>query len=116
MKRRRTRRARSRFVIGSGGLTRPKTVALKVGRIYSMGASSSPEAIRVLSVTDEHIRYRAESQYRDQKPMIIQRWIGEDLIATGEATFRKHYGVSTHEWHTMTEDEREPHVRKMLGR
>lgn len=115
MKGLRHRHGRSRYVIGAGGLKAPQTIAVQPGHVYSMGASSSPEAIRVLSVTADHIRYRHESQYSDQKPMVIQRWIGEDLIATGERTFRAHYGVSTDEWHNMTPAQREPHVRKMLG-
>ena len=104
------------YRIGARGLENTATIHVTPGHIYSMGASSSPKAIRILSVTDDRIQYRSESQYGNQEPAVIERWIGEDLIARGEASFRQHYGVSTNEWYNMTPAQREPHVRKMMGR
>ncbi len=106
------RRGRAKgYRIGSRGLERPEVISLTPGRIYAMGASSSPTLIDVISVTDDRIRYRRHGSYGDTSPKVIERWIGEDLISQGERTFAQCYGVSPHRWINMTEGERREQLK-----
>jgi hypothetical protein len=77
-------RSPGRFVIGAGGLTRPKSYEVKRGFMYGMGASSSPHMIYVTSVTEDHIKYK--NWPFDGRELVIARWIGEDLIRQGTET------------------------------
>lgn len=109
--RRRYGKARG-FRIGSGGLEKTEATRVVAGHVYAMGASYSPSMIKVASVTGDQIKYHALSG--DASARVIERWIGEDLIARGERTFKERYGVSAQRWHTMSEDERAAQWRKMF--
>lgn len=76
----------SRFVIGSAGLAAPKRAEVKAGHGYYLGASSSPNYVLVLSVTDDRITY---ANAYSLEARTEQRWIAEDLIARGGATMAK---------------------------
>jgi len=102
----RRRYGRAGYRIGPGGLEQTATAHLVPGHVYAMGASSSPSLVEIISVTDDRIIYRPRTKYGDTSQKVIERWIGEDLIARGEATFRSRYGASANEWVTMTEDQR----------
>jgi hypothetical protein len=104
------RYGRAGFRIGAGGLEKPKAIRLTPGHIYAMGASSSPSLIIVDSIAGDAIRYRNRSG--DQAEKRIERWIGEDLIAQGEATFAARYGVSPTTWIGMNEAQRREQLRK----
>ncbi len=86
-----TTRKASRFVVGGSGLVAPKTIRILANRTYFLGASSSPAQVYVLSVTDEVVTYVRCSalKFDRENAQIIrtQRWIAEDLIARGTATF-----------------------------
>ena len=77
-------RSPGRFVIGAGGLTRPKSFDVKKGFMYGMGASSDPHLVYITSVTEDHIKYKVWPF--DGRELVIQRWIGEDLIRQGTET------------------------------
>jgi len=109
----RRRYGRAGYRIGAGGLERTDSAHVVAGRVYSMGASSSPEMIRVISVTSDHIRYKRAGSYGDQGEKVLERWIGEDLIARGEKTFKSQRGVSTQRWMDMTEAERAAVLAKL---
>ena len=87
--------------IGPTGIQPTESIRLKVGNTYAMGASSNPKLVVIDSVTDDRISYH---EYDSGKPAVIERWIGEDLLANGERTFRSKYGVSADTW-----------VRKQMG-
>jgi hypothetical protein len=119
MKRRRGRALRRRYGragyrIGARGLEKPGTTTVIPGLIYAMGASSSPSLIKIVQVTSDRIRYRPHTQYGDTSEKAIERWIGEDLIAQGERTFKTRYGVSPQTWIHMSEDERREQLRGRL--
>lgn len=105
-----------RFVIGGSGLERPATAHVVSGHTYAMGASSSPSLIVVTSVDGDRIHYHARSGQHKGEGRVIERWIGEDLIARGERTFKQQYGVSAHAWVHMTEAEREAQWERSMGR
>ncbi len=75
-----------RGVIGGKGLQKLKKIAIFKDHEYYIGASSSPEHIVVTKVTDDAIHYR-KSPYK--KELRVERWVGEDLIAKGTATWLK---------------------------
>jgi len=116
MRRRRGRTLRRRYGragyrIGARGLERTDSIHLTPGHVYAMGASTSPSLVDVLSVTSDRIRYKAHGKFGDRSEKVIERWIGEDLIARGEATFRQRYGVPAHTWVHMSESQREAQLR-----
>jgi hypothetical protein len=74
-----------RFVVGSTWLTSPARADIKAGHGYWLGASSSPDYVLVLEVTDDSIVYvNAHGLTRST----IVRWVGEDLISKGGATVK----------------------------
>lgn len=73
-----------RFVIGAGGLTRPKSYEVKKGFVYGMGASSSPHLVYITDVTADRIKYK--NYPFDGRELVVERWIGEDLIRQGTET------------------------------
>lgn len=75
--------------IGPGGIEPPKNVALVAPGRYYMGASSSPKLVIITAVGPESITYY--DPY-DGSKRTMQRWIAEDLIAKGTATWLKTYG------------------------
>jgi hypothetical protein len=104
-----------RGVIGSGGLQAPEVITLAAGGTYAFGASDRPDLIVVDSVTEDRIGYHYLSQYKDQTPKVIERWIGEDLISRGERTFKNRYGVSPQVWTRMSETERAKQLEGRMG-
>ena len=66
--------------IGPGGLEETSKIHMQPNTIYYMGASSSPDMVIVTSVNDRVIKFRKYPFKSDQS---IERWIGEDLIASG---------------------------------
>jgi len=101
--RRRYGRAGYRLDFGRG-LVKTAKIDLVPGHVYAMGASSSPDLITVDYVTDDKIGYH--KTYGDSPKRFVERWIGEDLIAQGEATFKSRYGVDPWTWVNMSEAER----------
>lgn len=101
------------FRIGSRGLEKPARTHLHVGEVVAMGASSSPTLIRITALTDDRIRYRRYGTYGDLGEKIIERWIGEDLIAQGQKTFTAQRTMTPQKWIDSTEDERR---RALKGR
>ena len=75
------------YVIGPGGLEKPKKTDLKPNTIHYMGASSSPSLVVVTKVSDDRIEF-LNDKGRSQGE---QRWIAEDLIYKGDATWLKKY-------------------------
>lgn len=108
----RRRHGRAGYRIGSRGLERTARADVVVGGIYAMGASSSPKLVEILSVAGDQIRYVGYGEHGNKSPVVVQRWIGEDLIARGEQTFHERYGVSAQTWIHMTEAERGAQLRK----
>ena len=105
---------RGRIDFGGGGVVPTESVRLTPGHTYAMGASTSPSLIDVVQVTDDRIRYRKHGSFGDTSEKVIERWIGEDLIASGERHFKASHGVSAHEWVTMSGAEREALVARHL--
>ena len=73
----------TRYSVGSS-LSTTKTIALKVGHDYYLGASSSPDVVTITALSDSMIDYEVSG-----RACRVQRWIGEDLIARGCTTKRK---------------------------
>ncbi len=82
--RRKTAGQRQGFIISERGLKRPATFRVEPGVVYGFGASSSPDLVYVTSVTDNLIRYIRYPFHG--KEQVIERWIGEDLLAKGTRT------------------------------
>lgn len=76
-----------RGVIGAGGVGPVRRVRLRKGDKVWMGASSSPDYVEIVELTQETIRYRPEGE----SVRAIQRWIGEDLIARGTSRRLRDY-------------------------
>lgn len=112
LRRRYGRSGRYRIEFGTG-LVETAKHGVAPGVIYAMGASSSPDLIEVVYVTDDRIGYKKPFG-RDASTKVIERWIGEDLIARGEKTFKERYGVSPQRWTTMNENERREQLRGRL--
>jgi hypothetical protein len=74
----------ARFAITGSGLKKPGRIAVFPNHEYYIGASTSPEHIVVTKVTDDTIHYR---KYPYDRELRVERWIGEDLIAQGTATW-----------------------------
>lgn len=108
--RRRYGRMRGRIDFARGGVVAAESVSLTKGHVYAMGASSSPDMIQIDYVTDDRIGYHRTYKW-DGKVSVIERWIGEDLIAQGERTFKARYGVSAQRWKSMTEAERRAQLK-----
>lgn len=79
------RSADARFVIGAHGLEKPRTIKIVPHRIYAMGASSSPDLVYVTSATADRIHYKRYPFHG--KELVVERWIGEDLMAQGTRTY-----------------------------
>ena len=79
------KRNAARSVLTLSGLVPAAKIALEVGGSYYLGASSSPAPIVVTSLSADRIGYSE----RGGPEVMIQRWIGEDLIATGCSTTRR---------------------------
>lgn len=75
------------FSITDGGLVPAQKADLKPNTIHYLGASSSPKLVIVVNVTDNVIEFL--DSHQDYKKQSIERWIGEDLIARGDATAAK---------------------------
>ena len=113
LRRRYGRAVRGRIEFGKG-IVPTASIHLTPGHVYAMGASSSPALVEVIHVTGDHIRYRKHGQFGDTSEKVIERWIGEDLIAQGERMFASRYGVSPQVWIGMSEDERRHQLKGRL--
>ena len=100
--------------IGSRGIEATESIHLMPGHTYAMGASTSPSLVDVVQVTDDRIRYRKHGNFGDTSEKVIERWIGEDLIARGERHFRASHGVSAHEWAHLDDEGRTALVARHL--
>jgi hypothetical protein len=79
-----------RGVIGPRGVEAPQAMTVRPRRIYALGASTSPKLVYVTQVTDDHIRYKVYPF--SGREIVIERWIGEDLIRRGSHAYLKHVG------------------------
>ena len=87
----------SGFVIGARGLEKPADkILIQPGVKYHMGASSSPDTIFVTKVDDNAVHY-VNWPYYGAKESRMQRWIAQDLISKGVATFLKS-GYTSYPW------------------
>jgi len=75
-------------MIGSGGMRDLKSVNLKQGHTYYLGASSSPDLIYLEEINGDKVTYRKRPYYPEDR-LTRQRDVTEDLIAQGNATKRK---------------------------
>jgi len=80
---------RAGFRIGSSGLVATEKFPLVVGRKYPMGASTSPDTILITGLSKDRISYKRYPFDASSKELVIERWIGEDLIAQGVSTMRR---------------------------
>ena len=81
------RHGNMRGVIGPGGLRAASKFTVHEGRIYGLGASSSPKLVYITSATSDRIKYKPYPFHgKDVQEVIIERWIAEDLIARGTKT------------------------------
>jgi hypothetical protein len=108
--RRRYGRAKGYRIEFGRGLVATAPFSLIPGRVYAMGASSSPDIITVDYVTGDRIGYHK----RGSAPRVIERWIGEDLIARGQATFTARYGVDPQTWADMSEAQRREQLKRRI--
>ena len=81
------------FMIGPGGLEKPKRIKLEANTIHYIGASSDPSMIVVTKADEEWIEYLQEMGHGSGKAKSrrIEAWVGEDLIFKGDATWLKTY-------------------------
>jgi hypothetical protein len=120
MKHRRSKGLRRRYGravrgrIGSRGIEATETIHLTPGHTYAMGASSSPSLVDIISATSDRIVYKSHGHFGDTSERVTPRWVGEDLIARGERTFRASHGVSAHEWVHLSDEGRTALVAKHL--
>lgn len=75
-------------MIGSGGLRDLKSVNLKQGHTYYLGASDSPDLVYMEEINGDKVTYRTYPYYPEDR-LTRQRDVTEDLIAQGNATKRK---------------------------
>jgi hypothetical protein len=75
--------------IGATGIHATAHFDVKPGHLYALGASSSPDIVYVTEVTDRIKFLRWPYTGKEQ---VIERWIGEDLIAKGTRNHLKLYG------------------------
>jgi hypothetical protein len=79
-----------RGVIGARGIEPASSFRVEPHRIYALGASDSPDLVYVTSVTPNTIHYKASPFHGKER--VIERWIGEDLIAKGTRRWMSTYG------------------------
>lgn len=81
----------SRGVIGQDGITAPLQHEIRKDRWYYLGASSDPKLVKVTRVEDGRFWYIDYMDYVTLagKEIVIEDWIGQDLIARGTATKRR---------------------------
>jgi hypothetical protein len=79
-----------RGIIGSRGIEPTISSRVLPGHLYALGASSAPDIVYVTEVTDDRIKF-LKWPYTG-KEQIVERWIGEDLIARGTENHLKLYG------------------------
>ena len=78
-----------KFGLVGRGVNNKTRAPVEAGRYYYLGGSGNPDIVLVTRTAEDRFWYRGYPYYDTMREMMIDQWIGADLIARAEETMRQ---------------------------
>ena len=102
------------IVLVGRGVNNKTRAAVEVGKYYYLGGSGSPDIVLVTRTAEDRFWYRGYPYDETVREMMIEQWIGLDLIARAESTMRRRIEQLERLREDETRNTHIAHIRKVL--